>query len=145
VDLQFVEVETPEDFDVYMQLRKQVFCGEQGVPESLEIEREDECWHFLVRQAGHVVATGRVLPIANDAAKIQRVAVRKDARRQGIGAELMRHMEGIAAERGRTRLLLHAQVDAVPFYEALGYEVTGASFVEANIVHYPMRKGLAGG
>ncbi|HMV68643.1 MAG TPA: GNAT family N-acetyltransferase [Myxococcota bacterium] len=34
---------------------------------------------------------------------------------------------------------MHAQDDAVPFYEALGYRAEGEPFVQAGVLHRAMR------
>ena len=60
-------------------------------------------------------------------AEIQRVVVRGDAQRQGVGRELMRTLEATAAAHGITLLWLttHDRTPACAFYERLGYERLG--------------------
>ncbi|HST03548.1 MAG TPA: GNAT family N-acetyltransferase [Chloroflexia bacterium] len=57
---------------------------------------------------------------------VGRVAVHPDYRRQGIGAMLMRHIEGLAPDLGYGRLYLGTRASMpgnVAFYEQLGYTV----------------------
>jgi ribosomal protein S18 acetylase RimI-like enzyme len=57
---------------------------------------------------------------------VGRVAVHPDYRRQGIGAMLMRHIEGLAPGLGYTRLYLGTRASMpgnVAFYEQLGYTI----------------------
>ena len=60
-------------------------------------------------------------------AEIQRVVVRSDAQRQGVGRELMRTLEAAARVHGITLLWLttHDDTAACAFYESLGYERLG--------------------
>ena len=60
-------------------------------------------------------------------AEIQRVVVRGDAQRQGVGRELMRALEAAARASGITLLWLttHDHIPACAFYERLGYERLG--------------------
>jgi ElaA protein len=75
-----------------------------------------------------------------DAAKIERVAVLAKRRRLGLGRALMEAAERAAAQRGHRRLVLHAQVAVIPFYERLGWEAYGPEFLEAGIPHRAMKK-----
>jgi len=60
-------------------------------------------------------------------AEVQRVVVRADAQRQGVGRELMRVVEAAAAAEEITLLWLttHDRTPACAFYERLGYERLG--------------------
>lgn len=57
---------------------------------------------------------------------VGRVAVHPDHRRRGIGASLMRHIEGLAPSLGYTRLHLETRASMpgnIAFYEGLGYTI----------------------
>jgi acetyltransferase len=60
-------------------------------------------------------------------AEVQRVVVRADAQRQGVGRELMRAVEAAATGGEITLLWLttHDRTPACAFYERLGYERLG--------------------
>lgn len=130
-------------FEAAMAVRIEVFVDEQGVPEEIERdEYEAESEHFVAYDdAGRAVGTAR-LRATDDAAKIERVAVRKDARRDGWGARLMAVAEERARERGFEEALLHAQTHVDAFYRDLGYRRVGDEFDEAGIPHVEMRKEL---
>jgi predicted GNAT family N-acyltransferase len=55
------------------------------------------------------------------------------------GAVLAKLMEA-AKSRGDREVLLSAQVHAVPFYQAYGFEVSGEVYEEAGIPHRDMRR-----
>lgn len=76
------------------------------------------------------------------AGRIGRMAVVRDWRGRGVGTALLRTLVEHARARGLPELSLHAQRDAVPFYERHGFTTTGAEFEEAGIPHVRMRRGL---
>ncbi len=89
-------------------------------------------------------AVGCVLmqPLGDAAGKLRQMAVAPHRQRQGLGQQLIRAAEDAARTEGRTKLVLHARETAVPFYESLGYTVTGTRFSEVGIPHWAMEKQL---
>ena len=134
-------VDTPQDRQACYDIRTTVFVNEQNVPPELELDDlEDACVHFLARVNGVPMGTARLLD--KGYAKVQRVAVLRDARGTGIGRDLMNAMLEYAAANGFTESRLDAQLTAIPFYEKLGYEATGPEFDDAGIQHRLMIKAL---
>jgi predicted GNAT family N-acyltransferase len=131
------------EFEDAMAVRIAVFVDEQGVPEDIERdEYENESEHFVAYDAdGRAVGTTR-LREKDGAAKIERVAVLQDARREGWGARLMAVTEDRARARGFDVALLHAQTHVAAFYRDLGYRRVGDEFDEAGISHVEMEKEL---
>ena len=128
------------------EIRQVVFSDEQGVSLDLEFDGlDDEAEHFLAWDrdgaAETPVATARLRWI-DGTAKAERVAVLASQRGRGVGRALMDAIETRAIEQGRSSVHLHAQVAVIPFYERLGYEASGAVFVEADIEHRSMTKDL---
>lgn len=122
------------------ELRRRVFIDEQQVPESEEWDGQDpDCLHFLACENGQPIGTARLLPDGH----IGRVAVLGQARGRGIGLLLMR--EAIAAARllGHEEVILAAQIQAMPFYERLGFQAYGEEFLDAGIPHRNMRLMLS--
>ncbi len=117
-------------------LRIEVFVVEQGVPIELEWDEADEVSTHAVAydEAGQTIATGRLLPDGH----IGRMAVRKSARGQGIGAMVLGELLAEAKRLGYRELVLHAQSHAVDFYTRHGFELRGEAFMEAGIPHRMM-------
>jgi len=90
---------------------------------------------------GQPAGTAR-LRVVEGLAKAERVAVLERFRGAGVGAALMRALEGEARRRGLDQMVLHAQVRVIPFYERLGYAAHGPVFDDAGIPHRAMRKRL---
>ncbi len=118
-------------------LRIEVFVVEQGVPVELEWDEADEVSIHAVAydDEGQPVATGRLLPDGH----IGRMAVRKSARGQGIGSEVLRALLDEARRLGHDALVLHAQTHATAFYLQHGLMPEGDEFIEAGIPHRRMK------
>ncbi|BDR59914.1 GNAT family N-acetyltransferase [Lactobacillus xylocopicola] len=71
-----------------------------------------------------------------------RVAVARAARGQGLGRKMMEQVHEYLKQHGVERLYCHAQLQAKPFYDFLGYKTTGANFFEAGVEHVMMYKDL---
>src|SRR4029077_21139313 len=74
----------PQDLRGALAVREQVFCREQGVPRSEELDgRDGDALHLVALQAGgeRVIGTLRLL-FAGSTAKIGRVAVERAERRR---------------------------------------------------------------
>jgi predicted GNAT family N-acyltransferase len=147
----------PVDREACFAVRKEVFVGEQGVPEDLEYDAFDAAaLHVLAVQAdGEPLGTGRLLHGARvgtgtggtaggdpSAGLLGRLAVARHARGLGVGAALVRAVEDAARARGLTAVELHAQTQALGFYERLGYRAYGPEYEEAGIPHRGMRRAL---
>ena len=134
--------------DTYLdavKIRRQVFIGEQGVPATIEIDRNEAyCLHFvLYNDNGKPCATCRLLPDTNQkTVTLQRMAVLKEYRGQSLGQELMTYILTYAQKQGIERISLHAQLSARTFYAKLGFQEEGERFEEAEIEHITMTKIL---
>lgn len=122
-------------------IREAVFIREQGVPEALEWDDQDEAAiHFLAMTAqDEAVGCIRLLPTG----QLSRLAVLERCRNQDIGSALLAAAEQEAREQGMKEVFLHAQTQATNFYEQAGFTVSGGIFLEANIPHRQMFKELA--
>jgi predicted GNAT family N-acyltransferase len=140
-------VETEAELNACIDLRRSVFVEEQDVPEDRELDGLDgEATHLLAWD-GYPVGTLRVRDYGTDekgngVAKLERVAVEASRRGEGIGRELMAHVEAHCAAGGYDVVHLEAQVPVVEFYERLGYTVTSEEFEDAGIPHRSMEKRL---
>lgn len=145
--------EDAADREACFAVRKEVFVGEQGVPEDIEYDACDAgALHVLaIREDGVPLGTGRLLYGPEAAAKtdgdlavgsLGRLAVTKAARGLGVGVALVRAIEDAARARGLAAVDLHAQTQALGFYERLGYMAYGEEFLDAGIDHRAMRKAL---
>lgn len=121
-------------------VRIAVFVIEQNIPEELEWDEHDATsMHVLAEDAaGTPIGCGRLLPDGH----IGRLAVLSEWRGRGVGAALLARLTELARMRGDRRVLLNAQVQAIPFYARYGYAPIGAPFAEAGIAHQTMERLL---
>jgi predicted GNAT family N-acyltransferase len=125
--------------DAAYAVRRTVFQQEQRVPADLEFDDDDTVAVHVIAEAegGAIVGTGRVV-LHPDFAKVGRMAVLARWRRCGIGRALLDALLREAVQRGATRAVLHAQVQALGFYARAGFTAVGDEFDEAGIPHRKM-------
>jgi predicted GNAT family N-acyltransferase len=132
-----IETSFSKDKERIMRVRYAVFVEEQGVPEELEQDEKDpHCRHALFLMDGEPIGTGRL----EGDGHIGRIAVLRPYRRKGVGRRILSFLETKAKENGLPRVYLGAQLQAVGFYEKLGYRCYGAKFMDAGIAHRHMEK-----
>ena len=83
---------------------------------------------------GNPIGTGRLLPDGH----IGRMAVLREWRGRGVGTALLRALMEEGRKQGFERLILAAQVQAMPFYEKEGFVAEGDVFDDAGIPHRNM-------
>lgn len=122
-------------------LRREVFVGEQRVPEALEWDGLDAtATHFLAEDA-----SGRPIGVARLGAggRFGRLAVTAPWRGRGVGTALLRAGLAHARAEGLPELFLDAQTHALGFYRRLGLREEGEEFLDAGLPHRRMRLPLA--
>ncbi len=138
-----VKVASDEEYEAALRIRFEVFVNEQHVPPEEELDAyDDSAQHFLVRLGGEAIGTARLIEKEGGVGKVGRVAILQQHRGQGAGALLMQAVEAFAAQLGLQQLILDAQLQALPFYERLGYRAEGEEFLDAGIAHLRMRRSL---
>ncbi len=157
----FIEiVKTQEDLDAILDLRSSVFIDEQLVPEEEEIDDldtlesivDDKVIHLIAKENNKITATARMFVEGNSIISsskethlhVGRVAVRYDARKTGVGRLVMDKCHQVAADRGYSIVTLSAQVQALGFYEKLGYQARGKIYLDAGIEHRDMDIQVSG-
>jgi predicted GNAT family N-acyltransferase len=125
-----------------LELRHDVFCVEQGVPEHEELDgRDHEGIHLVAVSGGELLATCRLLMVGSTA-QFSRLAVRRSVRRRGIATSLLELADTETSATGARRIVLHAQTYAQELYERAGYRTRGRVFTEAGIEHVAMEKQI---
>lgn len=144
-----LEQMSPQLLYKLLALRESIFVVEQACPYQELDGRDDSAWHLLGQRHGHVLACLRVLLPpgskfnGSHRYRIGRVAVDETERGKGHGRVMLLMAEHrIAAADEGAEIVLDAQSYLLPFYQALGYTVNGAEFLEDGIPHLPMNKQL---
>jgi predicted GNAT family N-acyltransferase len=131
------DVELQEAFEV----RRQVFVREQNISEDLVFDGHDnEALHMVVKDGERVIGSARVKFLAGNQAKLERMAVLKRYRRKGIGKEMLLFLDTVWKDKQVQQIIIHAQLEVVPFYKLCGFDELGLPFRKAGIKHIKMRK-----
>jgi len=125
-----------------LNIRKTVFVKEQKVPQNLEIDNlEADCTYFNLYLDDKAVATARFYPTDDNGVHVQRVAVLKEFRNQGLASFLLKDIFR-KAKKDYQYIILGAQDQAQEFYKKLGFHVVSDQYLDAGILHHDMRLDL---
>ncbi|MDY0906842.1 GNAT family N-acetyltransferase [Pedobacter sp. CFBP9032] len=138
MSLQVQKVIHPEELDKVFAIRKIVFVDEQSCPPELEWEHEDESIHFLATHNGQPCGACRWRK-TDLGYKLERFAVLKDFRGQGVGRALIAEALSDLPEDAHY-IYLNSQLDAMSLYAKFGFIAEGEQFEEAGIQHFKMVK-----
>ncbi|WP_329584119.1 GNAT family N-acetyltransferase [Kitasatospora sp. NBC_01250] len=150
VDIRVVGSE--REFELAKAVRHEVFVVEQGIAPELEYDELDAgSTHLLALDpTGAPVGTARLISgepameLTGVAGRVLlgRLAVSARARGTGLGSALVGAVERAGIELGATECELHAQVQALGFYQRLGYTAEGPVYDDAGIPHRTMVKAF---
>ncbi len=107
-------------------LRRQVLVEELGMEDSLAWDAADPyAFHLVLVMNGTPVAAGRMTYGGIGTARLDRICVLKQYRRQGIGDGLVKVLDFKAAMQGMRRSVVYSTEELLPFYGRIGYSATG--------------------
>ncbi len=131
------KIRSKTEKELAFEIRRRVFVVEQEVDPSEEYDDDDEkCTHFIAYCDGIACGTARWRFKDIGIIKLERFAVDKLYRDKGVGAALVKAV--LSDLPVAEKVMLHAQLHAVPFYENLGFKAYGDEFEEAGVRHYAM-------
>jgi ribosomal protein S18 acetylase RimI-like enzyme len=116
-----------KDFGEYYDLRWRILREPWGQPRGSEKDNfENRAIHVCVKSnAGDIIGVGRLNKAKPAVAQIRYMAVDEQYRKQGIGRMICQYLENEARKQGYTSIILDSRINAVGFYQKLGYEITG--------------------
>jgi len=123
-------------YDKALEIRQQVFIDELNVDPTLEIENEESCKFYLIFVNEKVAGTARWRE-TDKGIKLERFALLPEFRNQGTGSILLKRILDDILPFNK-KIYLHAQLNAVRYYERQGFIKSGDIFTEAFIQHYLM-------
>ena len=83
-----------------------------------------------------------LVPVDNEVIRMMQVAVDSKYQGEGVGRQLVEYAEKRAKEAGYSRLVMHAMLSVVSFYDKLGFVQEGDIFEEKGITFAKMVKEL---
>ena len=137
---QFSDLTTKELYEI-LKARFTVFVAEQHIHYVDEDNLDYLATHFSLRRQGLVIAYARVFPDKEKGVYIIGRMLTIE-RGQVFAKYLMARICDEARAREAHKLRLHAQLQAAPFYEHLGFHAVGDVFSEAELPHVLMEMTL---
>lgn len=127
------------EFEIVKAIRTCVFTNEQGADADDEFDSYDSTSLFalLYDDKNEPVGTARIAQTSSGI-KIGRIAILKECRGKGYGADIVKAVTQKAFDMGADKVLVDAQNYAVPFYEKLGFTVIGTEIMDRGLPHIPM-------
>lgn len=140
--LKIIEHNSPE-YHQMVSLRQAVLRKPLGLDFDRE-ELEKESRHILIGAFEEETILGCCMLIEETPStlRLRQMAVYNEKQGKGIGRAMMSFAENLARDQGYRTLSMHARVNAVGFYEKMGYRVVSDEFTEITIPHVVMEKEL---
>ena len=137
----FDELTLSRLYDI-LQLRQRVFIIEQqSIYDDIDCE-DANAYHLCVERDNQILGYTRVRVIhEKHLIKIERVVLAKEARGQGIGAQMMEKALLLCEQTASDyRILLSSQHTMVAFYQRYGFVAQGDAYDDGGILHVDMVK-----
>ncbi|WP_338972856.1 GNAT family N-acetyltransferase [Spiroplasma endosymbiont of Panorpa germanica] len=136
----FKKEQDSKNWEQAMKLRIQVFCTEQEVDESLEIDEiDDTAWHLLGFENDDLIGVGRIFQREGNTYGLGRLAIDIKHRGKKLSAPLVQEMIKKIKELGGDEIIIHAQAYIQKMYANHGFALTtGEVFDEDGIDHIEM-------
>lgn len=132
-------------YDELVELRYKILLEPLGL-KFLDSHREQEAGYLhlgCVECLDDKLLGGLLLaPVDNDTIRLMQVAVDSKYQGEGIGRDLVRYAEKRAKDAGYSRVVMHAMLTVVNFYEKNGYRQEGEIFEEKGITFAKMVKDI---
>ena len=132
-------------YDELVELRYKVLLEPLGL-KFLDMYREKEMNYLHIGCVesldDNLVGGLMLVPVNDEEIRLMQVAVDRKYQREGVGREMVKYAEKRAREAGYSRIVMHAMLSVVHFYEKLGYRQEGDIFEENGITFAPMVKDL---
>jgi len=118
---------TLEDVPVISRLEEETFSMPWSAPSFLEMISKEDARYYVAEKDGKILGGCGVLMIAGEG-NITNVVIAPEARNQGIGTAMLRHLMAEGDREGLTAYTLEVRVSnvaAIHVYEKLGFESAG--------------------
>lgn len=124
-------------------IRREVFMEEQGFISEFD-DIDEKAVHIVLYLDDTAAAVCRVFYSEEHGQYvIGRIAVRREYRGKHLGAEIMRAAEAEIRRLGGSTSGLSSQVQAMGFYEKLGYRPIGEQYMDEHCPLIRMEKSLS--
>ena len=133
-------------YDELVELRYKILLEPLGL-KFLDMHRDKEAGYLhigCIENLDDRLVGGLILaPVDNEEIRMMQVAVDTKYQHEGIGREMVKYAEKRAKESGFSKIVMHAMLSVVNFYERMGYKQEGDIFEEKGITFAKMVKKLS--
>ncbi len=135
--VQIIHAEEDADFDEIFRIREAVFEGELGISEEAQIDGFDPiAHHYILLHSGLAVGVSRWRVTLGGHIRLERLAVLKAYRHQGLGGMLMERMLADVPKNRRTFIeCINHQSE---YFSGFGFVAEGEEFETEGIPHIRM-------
>ncbi len=132
-----------KEYEQMLALRHQMLRKPLGLDFSKE-ELEKEAENILLGCYDDDVLEGccMLVETSKKEVRLRQMAVLSGLQGKGIGRVMMLFAENVARDRRYQKIIMHARLSSIPFFEKLGYAAVGEPFTELTIQHIIMEKEL---
>ncbi len=132
-----------KDYWKMVELRSQILREPLGLTFSIdELEKEKDDILIVAFEEDELLGCCVLSILDRTTFRLRQMAVLQNYQRRGIGASLLNYVENIARDRGCIKIMMHARLTAIGFYERMGYTVVGKPFEEIGLQHRYMEKTI---
>lgn len=132
-------------YDELVELRYRVLLEPLGL-KFLDSFRENEMSYLHIGCVDSldekIVGGLMMVPLNDKEIRMMQVAVDEKYQREGVGHKLVEYAEKKAKSAGFSKLIMHAMLSVVNFYEKLGFKAEGDVFEEGGITFVKMVKKI---
>lgn len=144
--IKFIDVEFGSGrYQELLDLRYKILLQPLGL-KFLDSYREEEAGFLHIgcidNSTDELIGGLILVPVNDEEIRMMQVAVDPVRQGEGIGRKLIEHAEAVAKEIGYTRIVMHAMLSVVGFYEKLGFTQESDLFEEKGINFVRMVKEL---
>ena len=132
-------------YDELVELRYKVLLEPLGL-KFLDLHRAKEISYLhiacLDNLENKIVGGLMLIPLDDKNIRMMQVAVAPEYQGKGVGRSLVEYAEKRAKKAGFSKIIMHAMLSVVSFYEKMGYKQEGEIFDESGITFAKMVKPL---
>lgn len=132
-------------YDQLVELRYKVLLEPLGL-KFLDLHRAKEVSYLHIGCIDNLndklVGGLMLIPLDNESIRMMQVAVLPEYQGKGVGHQMVAYAQQRAKEAGYSKIIMHAMLSVVSFYEKMGYKQEGDIFDENGITFAKMVKKL---
>ena len=127
------------------ELRYKLFFAAHDLPRSVVIDpKQADYFHAAISVDNRVVAYGQLVPHVERIYQICQMVVAPEYQRKGLGKQILLFLIDLARQERAISLTLDARLTAIGFYQKLGFQTDGVSFLSSTtgVPHVKMTQEL---